>query len=50
MAKTPEMNFIVENTKIIVSLPLTSQGKFRCKNRDDIQSFGNGFAPKSHQC
>ena len=47
MAKTPEMNFIVENTKIIVSLPLTSQGKFRCKNRDDIQSFGNGFAPKS---
>lgn len=47
MSKTPEMNFKVEKTKIIVSLPLTSQGKFRCKTRDDIQSFGNGFAPKS---
>jgi hypothetical protein len=28
-------------------LPLISQGKFRCKKREDIQDFGKGFAPKS---
>ena len=30
-----------------VSLPLTSQGKFRCKKRTDCQDFGEGFAPKT---
>ncbi len=28
------------------SIPLVSQGKFRLKRRDDIQDFGEGFAPR----
>ena len=47
MAKIPEMSYEIKNNKIVVDLPLTSQGKFRCKTRKDIQDFGNGFAPKS---
>ena len=47
MAKIPEMTYEIKNNKIVVNLPLTSQGKFRCKTRNDIQDFGNGFAPKS---
>ncbi len=47
MAKTPEMNYEIKNNNVVVNLPLTSQGKFRCKTRNDIQEFGNGFAPKS---
>lgn len=30
-----------------VSLPLTSQGKFRCKTRKNCLEFGQGFAPKT---
>lgn len=30
-----------------VSLPLTSQGKFRCKTRRNCLEFGQGFAPKT---
>ena len=37
----------VHNNSIELSLPLTSQGKFRCKKRKHCQDFGNGFAPKS---
>ena len=29
------------------SIPLVSQGKFRLKKRDDIQDFGQGFAPRT---
>ena len=47
MAKTLEMSYIVEKDRVKVILPLTSRGKFRCKIRNDIQAFGNGFAPKS---
>ena len=37
----------VQPNSIELSLPLTSQGKFRCKKRKHCQEFGNGFAPKS---
>ena len=47
MSKTPEMKYEINTNAITVSLPLTSQGKFRCKNRSDIQEFGEGFAPKT---
>lgn len=47
MAKTPKMDYKVKNNEVIVTLPLTSQGKFRCKKRDDIRNFGSGIAPKS---
>lgn len=47
MAKILEMTYEIKNNKIEVYLPLTSQGKFRCKTRNDVQNFGNGFAPKS---
>ena len=47
MAKIPEMTYKVENDAIVVALPLTSQGKFRCKTRADMQDFGDGFAPKT---
>ena len=30
------------------SIPLTSQGKFRLKKRNDIQEFGTGFAPSEN--
>lgn len=41
------MTYKIENDAIILALPLTSQGKFRCKTRADIQGFGDGFAPKT---
>ena len=46
MSKMPEMKYNVGIDAVQVILPLTSQGKFRCKNRSDIQTFGEGFAPK----
>lgn len=45
MAESKKMTFETEDNTVVVSLPLTSQGKFRCKNRDGIQRFGKGFAP-----
>lgn len=47
MAKIPEMRYKIKEDKIIVELPITSQGKYRCKRRSDIQDFGMGFAPKT---
>jgi len=47
MATIPEVKYEVKNKKIILIIPLTSQGKFRCKKRANMQDFGNGFAPKS---
>lgn len=47
MAKIQEMNYSVTSKAVNVRLPLTSQGKFRCKKRSDVQEFGDGFAPKS---
>jgi len=32
---------------IDIYIPLTSQGKFRCKTRNNFQEYGKGFAPKS---
>ncbi len=48
MRKLAEMFYDNNDNTLTVNLPLTSQGKFRCKTRDDIQSFGSGFAPKSN--
>ena len=47
MSKISEMIYKLQENSVCVSLPLVSQGKFRCKKRDDIQDFGKGFAPKS---
>ncbi len=47
MSKIPEMIYKVQENSVDVILPLISQGKFRCKKREDIQDFGKGFAPKS---
>lgn len=47
MSKMPEMKYNVGIDAIQVILPLISKGKFRCKNRSDIQKFGEGFAPKT---
>lgn len=39
---------LVTNDKtLIIKIPLTSQGKFRCKNRSSSTEYGNGFAPKT---
>lgn len=43
----PEMEYIVKTDKVEVLLPITSQGKFRCKTREELQEFGTGFAPKT---
>lgn len=43
----PEMEYIVKTDKVEVLLPITSQGKFRCKIREEPQEFGTGFAPKT---
>lgn len=41
-----ELMRIVDKEKYVeVSLPIISQGKFRFKNRNDIQDFGEGFGP-----
>ena len=37
----------VFDDNIIVSVPIISQGKFRCKTRNNFQEFGIGVAPKS---
>ena len=35
------------NNGVEVIIPLTSQGKFRCKTKNKIQDYGEGFAPKT---
>ena len=46
MTKRKEVKYeIVKNME--ASIPLVSQGKFRLKKRDDIQDFGQGFAPRT---
>ncbi|MBO4792038.1 MAG: restriction endonuclease, partial [Clostridia bacterium] len=42
------MIYKVEEDRIKAELPLTSQGKFRCKKRSDIQAFGESFGPKKN--
>ncbi len=37
----------VFDDNIVVSVPIISQGKFRCKTRNNFQEFGIGVAPKS---
>lgn len=40
---------IVEGTDYIdIYVPITSQGKFRCKTRKNFEEYGKGFAPKSN--
>ena len=41
------IKYIVHNDYIDIYVPLTSQGKFRCKTRNNFQEYGIGFAPKS---
>ncbi len=36
-----------KNNSLTIKIPLTSQGKFRCKNRSTSTEYGNGFAPKT---
>lgn len=43
----PEVEYVVKDDRVEVSLPITSQGKFRCKTRTELQEFGIGFAPKT---
>jgi hypothetical protein len=48
--KMPEMNYDIKQADSIeVSLPLTSQGKFRCKKRSCCQDFGDGFPPSTEE-
>lgn len=37
----------IKNGKLEIQIPLTSQGKFRCKNRSSSINYGEGFAPKT---
>lgn len=43
----PQMKFRVLDDSVDIFVPLTSQGKFRCKVRDDFQKYGSGIAPKT---
>ncbi len=43
----PQMKYEVNDSYIDVFVPLTSQGKFRCKYRDHFQEYGKSFGPKS---
>ena len=43
----PQIEFDVKKNSIEIKVPLTSQGKFRCKKRNNFQEYGIGFAPKS---
>lgn len=37
----------IKNNKLTIEIPLTSQGKFRCKNRKSSTEYGYGFAPRT---
>ena len=47
MADQPSIKIVKKDDSLNVYVPLTSQGKFRCKIRDNFQEYGTGFAPKS---
>lgn len=42
-----EMIFKTYSDYVEVKVPITSQGKFRCKTRNDFQEYGKIYAPKS---
>lgn len=42
-----DTKFATKNGKLVINVPLTSQGKFRCKTRRSSKEYGIGFAPKT---
>ena len=41
-----EIELEIKSNKLTIKVPLTSKGKFRCKNRKKSTEFGKVFAPK----
>lgn len=44
----PQFKIVKGTDYIDIYVPITSQGKFRCKTRRNFKEYGKGFAPKSN--
>lgn len=47
MSNSKNIIILNKNSILKIKVPLTSQGKFRCKNRNNNFEYGVGFAPKT---